>query len=312
MRILIAGTGAIGSMLASYLAGETDIWLLGRSWHLEPIKERGYLTITLPNGTEKRVMFDSSTVSTKPKDLTVKNFDVIIVTVKAYDTQDLLQELRNSKITADCYVLFQNGLGNEVIAREFLPAKRPLLRGITNNGAHIPAPGKVVHAGKGETMFGSVTGTFEEWCNKLVLLFNQSGLETTYEENMKQLLWKKVAINAVINPLTALLHVKNKYVREIPEVRRLGKLILEEIKTVAKVENIEFTEIESTVFTIVEKTAENWSSMAQDIKQGKQTEIDFLNGAVLERAKSHNIATPINTSVYLLIKALEKGMNPKA
>lgn len=309
MHILVAGTGAIGSLIASYLAEETEIHLLGRSWHLDPIKRKGYLLVVLPNGEEKRITFDTSSLATNPEKLNVKSFDVIFVTVKAYDTKTLLRELDDAGINADCYVLFQNGLGNEEIAREILPERVPLLRGITNNGAHIPKPGKVVHAGRGKTRFGAISRTFEEWSKKLVNLFRESNLEASYEKDMKHFLWEKIAINAVINPLTALLNVKNKAISEFSGLRRLGVLILQEIEKVAKAESVKMKEIVPTVFNIAEKTAENWSSMAQDIRQGKRTEIDFLNGAVVEKAKSHDISTPINNTLYLLVKVLEKKSN---
>lgn len=309
MRTLIAGAGAIGSLIASYLVEETELWLLGRSWHLDPIKRKEYLTVVLPNGEEKRITFTASTLATNPEALDVKDFDVVIVTVKAYDTKALLRQLRDAGITADCFVLFQNGLGNEALAREILPEQKPLLRGITNNGAHIPTPGKVVHAGRGKTMLGGVSRTFEEWSTKLVNLFKESRLEATYEKDMKHLIWEKIAINAVINPLTALLNVKNKAISEFPNLRRLSVLILKEIEKVAKAENVKLKETVPTVLSIAEKTGENWSSMAQDIKQGNRTEIDFLNGAVVEKARKHDISTPINNTLYLLVKALEEKTN---
>lgn len=311
MRVLIAGAGSMGSLIASYISDTTKVWLLGRSWHLNPIQQRGYLELVTPNEKREKIEFKPSQIVTKPIELH-KKFDVIFITVKAYDTKQILQSLKSVGVSAECYVLFQNGLGNETVAREIIAPTKVLLRGITTNGAHIPSPGIVAHAGKGGTKFGSLSKNYKEWGQQLVTLFRESGLPAEYVENMPYLVWEKLAINAVINPLTALLNVKNKAIYKLPELRTIGKRILNEIKDVAEEEDISLEHIQEKVFQVAKKTGENRSSMLQDLNQKKKTEIGFINEAIVKKAKEKGIRAPFNQLLSLLIRGKEKIIKDKS
>jgi len=306
MRILIAGMGAIGSLLASYLSKEHEIFAVGRPWHINQIRKRGYLTLKVLYRSEKREI-QLKHLATAFSVFSEEEFDYVFVTVKAYDTEQVLKEIIHSNIFSDCFVLFQNGLGNEEIARQILKDKN-ILRALTNNGANIPEPGVVIHAGLGETIIGGIYGKRKDTlAGKVADILTSSGLPSKAVANIYPYLFRKILINATINPLTALLRVKNRAVAENEELKKLAIRVAEEVVKVAKAYGVSIENPEKIIFDVAKKTGENISSMLQDILKNKRTEIDFINGAIIRMGKDKHIDTPTNEMIYLLIKALEQS-----
>jgi len=313
-RILIAGLGSIGSLVAAYIHRHCELYAIGRKWHVDAIKQRGFL-ILRKNGEERKIILKNvtTTMSNLPKE-----FDFIIVTTKAHDTERILKELKEAGISAKCYVLLQNGIGNEEVVYKVL-GQVNLIRGITNNGANIPEPGVVIHAGIGETFFAPVSGSnSERFARKLVELFNESGLPAKLEPNLVLLIWKKVIINAVINSLTAVLRMKNRGVYLSNSARKLAEMIIEEICKIAARKGIQIDpkEMINIVMKVAKNTGENISSTLQDVLRGKKTEMDFICGAIVREAKKMKINVPICETLYYLIKIIEelhdKGVFVKA
>jgi len=310
MRILIAGLGSIGSLLAVYLSPFHKIYAVGRPWHIQAIKERGYLL--------GKIIFQKKEVKAKLEGVSDnfaafgnRIFDIIFITVKAYDTEKVIDDMIRNNIAGKSYILLQNGLGNEEIAIQFLKNKN-IIRGITNNGANIPEPGTVVHAGLGETFLGKVSGAETDyWLDTVSKILNTVGLPTRVVSDLKPYLFRKVLINATINPLTALLKIRNIGIYENQFIREILHNITYEIVEVAKAYGIEIENAEETVLSVAKATGNNLSSMLQDILRGKRTEIDFINGKIIELAQKKNIDVPANKLIYLLIKALENIENYK-
>ena len=306
MNILIAGMGAIGSLFAGYLTSVVNVHGVGRSWHINEIKNRGYLTVKiLHKGEERKVKLKS--ISTSFKDYENQFFDYIIVSVKAYDTKAVLEELVRYNVRGKCYALLQNGYGNEDVAKGVL-GEANIVRILTNNGAYIESPGVVVHAGLGETFIGGVYGANSQYYAKeLAGIINRSGLPARAVDNIEELVFMKLVVNAVINPLTAILNVKNKAIVEVEHLRELAGSIVREVVAVAKAKGIkmDYKKALNMVLEVARKTGENISSMLQDIRRGKRTEIDFINGAIVELAEKYKINTPINKCLYMLVKAVE-------
>jgi len=306
LDILIAGMGAIGSLFAGYLTSIVNVHAIGRPWHINEIKNRGYLTVKiLYKGEERKVKLKS--ISTSFKDYEDRFFDYIIVSVKAYDTKAVLEELVKYSVRGKCYALLQNGYGNEDVAREVL-GEANIMRILTNNGAYIESPGVVVHAGLGETFIGGVYGINSQYYAKeLANIINKSGLPAKAVDNIEEFIFMKLVVNAVINPLTAILNIKNKAIVEDEHLRELAGDIVREVVAVAKAKGIkmDYEKALNIVLEVARKTGENISSMLQDIRRGKRTEIDFINGAIAELAEKYKINTPINKCLYMLVKAVE-------
>jgi len=300
------GLGSIGSMLAGYFAENYDVYAVGREWHVKPIIERGYLIL--------RILFKSETrnvklakVSTSLKEFTGTRFDAMFVCVKAYDLENALAEIVSNNIDADCYVFLQNGLGIEELAAKII-RNRNIIRALTNNGANIPEPGVVNHAGLGKTYISGVFGEKKiEWGKRITELFNSVGLPAEYVRDITPYVFRKVAINAVINSLTAILRIKNRGVADLPELRGIVRGVCREIKEIAKKKGLNLGKLEEIVLSVAKETGENISSMLQDILRNKRTEIDFINGAIVKLGKELGVPTPVNETLYRLVKAIEKS-----
>ncbi len=306
MKILIAGMGSIGSMLAAYLSRNNEVYCLGRGQHIEKIRDRGYLILRkLFQNTEERVYLSNLYASIS--ELSGKEFDCIFICVKAYDLKSMLREIADKSIKSPCFLFIQNGLGISEVAREFLKDAN-IVRAITNNGANIPDPGVVNHAGLGETYVGGLYGDEKDYYSKLIAKeLNKVGLPAKHVENIKQYIFLKLGINAVINPLTAILGVKNKGIVELQWLRPIIKKICIEIMEVAKKEGVDLSNLEEIVLEVARKTRENKSSMLQDIIKGKRTEIDYINGAIVRLGRELNVKTPFNELIYYLVKAREES-----
>ena len=123
--------------------------------------------------------------------------------------------------------------------------------------------------------------------------------------DIKKDVWKKLTINCVINPLTAILQVRD-YQIVVPELYKLRDVIVQECSEVARAEGIEFEEGLRKAIDKEISGLGNYSSMQQDLMKGRETEIDFLNGKIVEIGKKHGIQTPITETLVALIKFLEK------
>lgn len=305
MRILIAGMGAIGSILAGYLSRHNNVYCLGKRWHINRIKEKGYLLLRkVFCSSEERIHLPNLYVDLS--EINEREFDCVFVCVKAYDLRSILSELAAHFIKSPCFVFIQNGLGIGDLAREILKETN-IIRAVTNNGANIPEPGVVNHAGIGITYVGGLYGDKRDYYARLISdMLNRAGLQAKYVDDIKSYLFLKLGVNAVINPLTAILGIKNGGILELRWLRPIIRRLCEEIVKIADNRGVRLVNLEEMVLDIANKTRENTSSMLQDIMRGKMTEIDFINGAIIKLGEKIGVNTPFNELVYYLVKAMEE------
>jgi 2-dehydropantoate 2-reductase len=140
---------------------------------------------------------------------------------------------------------------------------------------------------------------------RIAQVFNESGLKTRIVKDIREELWKKLIINCVVNPLTAIFRVRNNAIM-VDSLRWIRHEIIRECVAVGKAEGIRFQE--NLEELIEQKIAgyTNYSSMCQDILKGKKTEIDFLNAKIVELGKKHGIPTPVNETLVGLVRFLEE------
>jgi len=167
--------------------------------------------------------------------------------------------------------------------------------------------GRIRHAGYGKTVIGEIGGKRSERIEYVSGILNQSGIDTEISENIEGVLWGKLLINAAINPLTAITRVRNGQLLDSPLLRDTMKLIVEEAMQVPLKKGIELPY--PGVFETVEESCyasrDNISSMLQDILRKRRTEIDFINGAIVSEGEKIGIPTPLNRTVWNLVKFLE-------
>lgn len=306
MKIAIVGAGALGSLFGALLARSgQQVWLYNPSFveHIHAICAQG-LTLTTEAGEQSI----SLPAVTAVKDMG-ETMDLVGIFVKAYDTEQAIQDAR-ALVGEQSWVLsLQNGIGPEEILSRYVP-KEQILRGVTAQGATLVKPGVIRWAGRGPTRFGSLTNSpLPERVTEVVGVFNQAGIEADYAPNVQQLIWEKLLVNAAINPLTALFGVANGALVEDPALRAILQDVTLEALPVVVTHGVHLLADEAVqrVEGVCRATSKNLSSMLQDVRRGKRTEIEFINGAVVREGERLGIPTPLNRLLTQLISKNSPG-----
>jgi 2-dehydropantoate 2-reductase len=289
MKVAIVGPGAMGCLFAARLS-RAGI--------------KTYLVDYIPARAER---IEKSGITVENDDTTFTEYvalstqvpvglDLVIVLVKAHHTASL-------RLPPDVPVLtLQNGLGNVEILCAQVGSSR-LIAGITTEAAVLVGEGHVRHTAPGDTVFGTWTSCS---CKAAQDSLQKAGFHVENTDSPGQLIWEKTAINAGINPLTALLDVPNGHLLHLSEIRQLMRDLVVEATKVASTEGYQFTHsLVEAAEMVCAKTAENISSMLQDVRAGKRTEIEAISGEILRRAQIASLPTPRTRVVYQLIRGLE-------
>ncbi|MDC5704389.1 2-dehydropantoate 2-reductase [Vibrio europaeus] len=294
MNILILGPGAIGSLWASkFQAAGHNVSLWSTS--IEP-----RLMLQLEQQPPQ-------TFSNRDSN-SVKQADLILVTVKAWQVDAALTPLMPHVSPDAILMLMHNGMGTAESVVQKMP-NNPLLLATTTHGAYKPSKQQVLHTGLGQTQLGGFNSLGNK-CSFLEEVFTQALPVATWNNNIHHALWTKLAINCAINPLTAIYQVKNGQLAAQEHQLEVNEL-LNEIQPVLAAEQIPLSreQLSQTVNQVITATAANHSSMQQDIFHRRPSEIDFITGYLLERAQHHGISTPKNHKLYQAIKNIEQSWN---
>ncbi len=296
------GAGSIGSLFGGFLAKNgNDVTLIGREDHINAIRNNG-LKINGVSGSHNikiKAMASPSQLE--------GNFDLVLLTVKAYDTEEAINDAK-SLIDDDSVLLcLQNGLGVEEIASKIIGRKN-ILRGLTSNGSLKTEPGIILHTGKGPTIIGELDGKKSERSHRIAKIFSEAGLSTNQSEKIFVDVWTKLLVNAGINPFGALTGLRNGELLFLPNLRSLMTEVVLEGINVSKMVGIRLEKDPAfLMLQVAERTALNKNSMLQDIENGKRTEICYINGAIAKIGREKNLSTPLNKMLTHLIEGLEKN-----
>jgi 2-dehydropantoate 2-reductase len=303
MRFLVFGAGAMGSLIGALLTQRHAVTLVARPAHARAIREsglrvRGKSELHVHPNTVERIVELAGSVP-----------EVVLLTVKSYDTAAAVGALEPLWNTST-FLSLQNGLGNvELLAER---AAR-VLGGVTYHGVTYLGPGEVKHAGTGDTILGPVKGATRGDAEAIREAFRESGLATTVAEDIHTVLWTKAVVNACFNPITGLLRVRSGALRGSDHLMESCRWIVEEAVAVAKAGGVKL-DVEAMmerVRAVSSATAENKSSMLQDLERGGRTEIDAINGWIARMGRELGIPVPVNRTLALLVKAAEElGASP--
>ena len=231
---------------------------------------------------------------------------LLMVTTKAGDTLDAVESNLHYVSPDTPIVLFQNGMGCQQAVAERWP-QRPILAASTTEGANRPTPGCTVHAGKGETWVGPLTGSATTHLRQVVTALGTSGLTVHAAQDIHRRLWDKLIINAGINAFTAILDCPNGDILTDPFYLEHIDELCDEIAKVMKgdtEEALPSITIRERIEMIARKTARNTSSMRSDRQRGRPTEIDFINGYIVRRGHELGVDVPTNQMLTNRIKQL--------
>lgn len=292
-KIFILGAGAIGSSYGALLSKKNDVTLVGNKAHLNAINSRG---LALSGDVRERFLIKAEV---KIEEIPTKS--LILLTTKAHHSARAIKEVKNMLKEDTVILILQNGLGNKEVVKGIVGDEVEVTRGVPKIAAEFLKPGEVTFW-NGETFLEKTrTG------KAIAALFDECGLKSRVSKEMDKEIWNKLILNCVVNPLTAILQVKNNEIL-VESLKQLRDRIVEECVEVAKCEGIDFQpNISESIHKCISRY-ENYSSMCQDIMKGKDTEVDFINGKIVELGKRHRIPTPINDALTSLIKFLEERM----
>lgn len=283
MRIQIMGAGALGSLIGALIQlSGFEVIFVARGLQLEALKKS--LKISGLMNAELKVKAEALP----------QNADITFFLVKAYDTEDAAKIL--SECDAGIVCSLQNGIGNaEILAKYF----DEVVMGVTSYAANLVEYGHVMFAGRGYTYIGNWVGNGAE---EVASVFKKSGIHVEVVKDIERRIWLKAAINAVINPITALCRVRNGKIIENFDLNVLAKKLAMECENVLKKMGYEF-KVYDEVKKVAEMTAMNRSSMLQDVMKGKKTEIDYINGVFVKKATELGLESTANEIVWRLIRA---------
>ncbi|MDD1783465.1 2-dehydropantoate 2-reductase [Enterovibrio sp. ZSDZ35] len=292
MRFTIVGAGAVGSLWAIKLheAGHhVHFWTRESDTQIVRHAERSAPLVFSANNVDD--MAES---------------DCIIVCVKAFQVKDTLSAIKTSVHPDTPVVFMHNGMGSADIALSALP-NNPILLATTSHGSLKVTPETIRHTGVGETRLGGINPTGYQ-CDFLADVFHHALAPCYWEHNIQHALWKKLAINCLINPITALEQIQNGALLEAKFEPVLDKLS-EEVSNVMCEEGLPISRqaVLNNALAVASATAENYSSMNRDVFYHRHSEIDAITGYLLHRATLHGIAVPENERLYHAIKKLEQS-----
>lgn len=309
-KVLVFGLGALGTVFAvSLKTSGHKVYGFVKDKHLnflknKPLKIKGLFG-------EKETSLDG--LFTKPEELKNVELDLIILAVKAFDTEKAILKIKDFIKPHTLLLLAQNGYGNYEIATSLLGKNKVILSRVIF-GARLIEPGfSEVTVFGDDVVIGQPEDTIsEDLLTRIAEIFNKAGIPTRVSNEVYSILWDKIIYNSALNPLGALLECSYGDLASQEETRFLMDKIIEEIFMVAEHHNIKLNlknaeEYKSHFYkNLIPPTAGHYPSMYYDLKAGKRTEIDALNGAIVKLAKEKKLNVPVNEFITLLIKAKEK------
>jgi 2-dehydropantoate 2-reductase len=302
VKVAIVGVGAMGSLFACLLsrAGYSP-WLLDNCQErVDAVKRDGIQVEGITGSHHVKI----NKITTRPEE--VGAVDLLIIFVKAYDTGTVMKGIIPLVSDGTLVLTLQNGLNNlERIAE--VVGKGRAVGGITAYGATRLSHGHIRHAGVGETTIGPLKGEEIKEIGNIKHVLDTAGVTTSITEDIEGTIWGKLIINAAINPLTALTQLRNGEIIEHTELLDVQSRVVEESCAVAKAKGvtIHYRNPVEKVKDVCKATGSNRSSMLQDILNGKRTEIDYINGAIVSEGKEYGIPTPYNYILTSLVRAME-------
>ncbi len=295
MQIAIMGAGAVGSYYGALLARAGHaVTLIGRAAHVEAICREGLILETA--STRETLDVRASTDISALKDA-----ELVLFCVKSTDTEAAGAAM--APVLSDNAVILslQNGVDNADRLAAFV--QREVIPVVVYAAVAMAGPGHVRHHGRGELALGASGRS-----TSLAGLFQNAGIQVEVSDNVMGMLWAKLVINCAWNALSAITRQPYGSLIAVDGVQAMVTAVVKECQALAQACGITLPDdITSSTLAIAESMAGQRSSTAQDLARGRMSEIEHLNGLVVRKAQAHGIATPINHTLLVLIRALEQN-----
>lgn len=290
--IIVLGAGAIGSLYAAKLAARHPITVVARRDHVDAIRLGGLRLVgreTLTARVDAVTQIESIAAGT-----------IVLLTTKVNASEAAVSAIADLVRDDTVIVCVQNGLHSEEIARRASRERCLVLRAITQFGAIVQSPGVIDFTASGYTLIeqsprsGAIAG-----------MLTACDLDGRVSDDIKTEVWRKLIFNCVINPITS---ITGSDVGGIADARldTLKQRVIDECLAVARTEDVDFSIDFLRTIAEVFGPSRNIASMRQDLMRGKPTEIDHMNGAVVDLGRRSGIDCPVNAALVTIIKAMDR------
>lgn len=301
-RIVVLGAGAVGCFFGGMLArAGKEVLLIARDNHVQAINKSGLL-MEFQSSQEYVAIEASSNMED------IAGADLILCCVKSPDTERVMREIKDL-IKPDTLILsLQNGVDNAERISQVVP--NHAISAVVYVATGMAGDGHVKHFGRGELIIGRVGGhenisaELEQICD----LFLSAQIPCTVSNNIQRELWLKFLVNCSYNGISAIGQITYGEMAQQENTWKLIKDLTSEFLLVAHQEKIDISLAEAQMVNeqIAKTMANQRSSTAQDLMRRKPTEIDYLNGLIVRKAKQHGLNVPNHQAIYALVKMIEQ------
>lgn len=301
MKIAVLGAGAMGSLYGGWLSKSgQDVTLIDvNQAHVDAVNQNG-LSIQSAEGTETVAVKASQAADVKEIP------ELIILFTKTIFSKSALDSARHIVGDKTWVLSLQNGLGNDRLISEYIPYER-ILVGTTDFPSGFIEPGNIFVKGKGTTKMMTASGMEEPFLNQLADVLNKAGLNCVITKDVFVSIWEKVAFNSAMNALTAITRLKLGDLASVSEGTELAYTVAKEVVKTANKKGVKASE--DRVLALMAKDfvdhANHMPSMLQDVLATRQTEVDFIDGAVVKEAEELGLEVPATKALYQLVKVIQ-------
>lgn len=303
-NIAVMGAGAVGCFFGGRLARAGQaVTLIARPEHVQAIGQHG-LQMDCQDFQE------AVAISATEDPGAVADADLVLVSVKSPDTQPTMALIRPF-LKPDARVLsLQNGVDNCERIRQCV--SQPAYAAVVYVAAAMIGPGQLKHFGRGELVIGDPVGppsaSTTRDLEQMAGIFQSAGIPCAISPDIRRDLWSKFLVNCIYNGISAIGQIRYGDMVKVAEIRELIEQLTREFLQVAQAEGVDirWEEAMAANGAIATTMAGQRSSTAQDLARGRPTEIDFLNGLVVERGRTHGIPTPAHQAIHGLVKMCEQ------
>jgi 2-dehydropantoate 2-reductase len=298
MKVAVFGTGGVGGYFGGRLAlAGAEVHLIARGAHLEALRSSG-LRVTSPKGD-----FEVDLPATDDPSQ-IGPCDYVLFCVKSFDTEESAARLPELIGAQTAVISFQNGVDNEgkiagVVGRDHV------LGGAAYIFSGIAEPGVVAHTGgPARIVFGETNGSRSQRAELLLDMCTKAGIDADLSDEIDRVLWDKFAFICAQAGLTAAVRLPIGDVRSVAESWRAFKSIVEEVTAVAAAEGIELPDDTVSRHSGFAEQLEptGYSSLYDDLTNGRRMELEALHGTVVRRALRHGISVPVSETIYATLR----------
>lgn len=318
-KIVVVGKGAIGLLWAYHIKQLNDVSVaLYTKASDQAHSNRLHNTFSSRFAISHRGGLSSEFELQRADKDSLAQADILIVCLKSYDMANCVNQLYPMLAKHCAIILSHNGMGCFEQLNPKISDTHAIYGLLTTHGSRRSTVHHVIHTGIGTSDLGLLTSPKIESAlvqqpvsgKTIATLLNRALPHVSWQDNFAEKQWLKLAVNCVINPLTAINNVDNGALCE-PSFAQVIKDICKEVVAVANAEGLSLTEDElvSQVNRVASNTANNISSMRSDILHQRVTEIDYINGYICQLAQKYQISAPYNARLVMQVKTLENSYN---